>query len=69
MKSRGIERMWLSGGAGVEGYDRLHPDFLPPNPELGGEKAFVEHTQQILDLSFAIGFHDNFTDIYEAAPS
>jgi hypothetical protein len=70
MKEQGIERMMaVWWGWGKEGYDRLHPDFLPPNPELGGEKAFVEHTQQILDLGFAIGFHDNYTDIYEAAPS
>lgn len=56
-------------GWGKEGYDRLHPDFLPPNPELGGEQVFVEMTQKIKAKGLSVGFHDNYTDIYEAAPS
>lgn len=70
MKSKGVDRlMAIWWGWGKEGYDRLHPDFLPPNPELGGEPAFVKATQAIQEMGFSIGFHDNYTDIYEAAPS
>lgn len=70
MKSNGVDRlMAIWWGWGKEGYDRLHPDLLPPNPERGGAPVFTTMNREIAELGFAIGFHDNYTDIYEAAPS
>ncbi len=70
MKKQGMDRaMAVWWGWSKEGYDRLHPDILPPRPELGGEEVFAEMNRQIHQLGYAVGFHDNYTDIYEAAPS
>ncbi len=70
MKENGVEKlMAVWWGWGKEGYDRLHPDYLPPNPSLGGVETFREINNKIEELGFAVGFHDNYTDIYEAAPS
>ncbi len=70
MKEHGVDRlMAVWWGWGRQGYDRLHPDFLPPNPSLGGEAVFVRETRAIREMGFPVGFHDNYTDIYEAAPS
>lgn len=70
MKNNGVDRaMAIWWGWGKEGYDRLHPDILPPNPERGGAETFAKMTREIAELGFAVGFHDNYTDIYEAAPS
>jgi|GEM_PF-3596237 hypothetical protein len=70
MKANGVERlMAVWWGWGKEGYDRLHPDYLPPNPERGGAPVFKKMNEQITELGFSVGFHDNYTDIYEAAPS
>ncbi|MFH1738229.1 MAG: DUF5696 domain-containing protein, partial [bacterium] len=70
MKENGIDRLlavWW--GWGKEGYDRLHPDILPPNPDIGGAMAFADANYRIADCGFAIGFHDNYADIYSDAPS
>ena len=70
MKAHGVKRlMAVWWGWGKEGYDRLHPDLLPPNPERGGAPVFVAMNRRIDEMGFLAGFHDNYTDIYEAAPS
>ena len=56
-------------GWGKDGYDRLHPDILPPNPKLGGEETMIAETKAIKEKGYLVGFHDNYTDIYENAPS
>ncbi|MCK5849495.1 MAG: hypothetical protein KAH23_01175 [Kiritimatiellae bacterium] len=48
------------------GYDNLNPDILPPSEELGGSAGLKK---LINEAPYLIGLHDNYTDIYEDAPS
>ncbi len=70
LKAGGIDRaMAIFWGWGKEGYDRLHPDFLPANEWAGGDGALRTASDSIRQLGYTVGGHDNFQDIYQAAPS
>lgn len=70
LKTLGLDRVLaIFWGWGPEGYDRLHPDFLPANEWAGGDAGLRQASDEIRALGYSVGGHDNYQDIYEAAPS
>ena len=70
LRTLGLDRVTaIFWGWGKEGYDRLHPDFLPANEWAGGDAGLRAASDEIRALGFSVGGHDNYQDIYEAAPS
>jgi len=70
LKGMGIDRaMAIFWGWGNGGYDHLHPDILPANEWAGGDNSLRKASEEIKDVGFTVGGHDNYQDIYEAAPS
>lgn len=70
LKAAGFERLnvSLSGWPNL-GYDRQHPDGLPPNTAGGGwdgMKAFFDACQE---LGYVCWLHDQYRDYYPDAPS
>ena len=70
LKQDGIDRVTaIFWGWGADGYDRLHPDFLPACPWAGGDQGLRVASDRIRAMGFTPGGHDNYQDIYQAAPS
>ncbi|MCX5658378.1 MAG: DUF5696 domain-containing protein, partial [Planctomycetota bacterium] len=70
LKDEGIDRaMAIFWGWGLEGYDRRHPDYMPANEWAGGDEGLRAASTAIRELGFTVGGHDNYQDIYQAAPS
>lgn len=69
-KASGLEHLEVClTGWPNQGYDRQHPDELPPSPEAGGWdglKRFVEACRQ---LGYPVTFHDQYRDYYPDAAS
>lgn len=70
LKAQGFDRLNVSiSGWPNQGYDRQHPDGLPPNAQGGGwegMKAFFDACGQ---LHFTCWLHDQYRDYYPDAPS
>jgi len=70
LRADGVDKaMAIFWGWGIDGYDRLHPDFLPANPWAGGDTGLRCASDAIRTLGYAVGGHDNYQDIYQNAPS
>lgn len=70
LKADGIDRVTaFFWGWGADGYDRLHPDILPACPWAGGDPGLRAASDRIRAMGFTAGGHDNYQDIYQAAPS
>ena len=66
----GIEKATVHvDGWGYWGYDAMHPDFLPPNPEAGGISGLSNMAERVKSLGYLFGLHDQYIDYYEHAPS
>ena len=56
-------------GWGYWGYDAMHPDVLPPNPECGGAAGLSEMAARVKKAGYLFGLHDQYIDFYAHAPS
>lgn len=54
-------------GWGLDGYDSLHPDILPPNPECGGWAGLERMAVAIKKMGHMFLLHDQYADIYADA--
>jgi hypothetical protein len=52
-----------------EGYDRQHPDELPPAPEAGGYEGMARFGAVCKELGYLFALHDQYRDYYVDAPS
>src|SRR5581483_12179893 len=52
-----------------EGYDRQHPDELPPAPVAGGWEGMKRLADTCHDLGYLFSLHDQYRDYYTDAPS
>jgi hypothetical protein len=52
-----------------EGYDRQHPDELPPAPEAGGYEGMKRLADTCKELGYVFSLHDQYRDYYTDAPS
>jgi len=70
MKARGIDRtlVFVSGWPHL-GYDRQHPDPLPPAEAAGGWAGMKRLADTCRELGYPFIFHDQYRDYYVDAPS
>ncbi len=70
LKSRGIDRLYVClAGWPYRGYDRQHPDELPPAPEAGGWEGLKRFGDALRELNYLFVLHDQYRDYYADAPS
>jgi Family of unknown function (DUF5696) len=70
LKSNGIDKtlVFISGWAHL-GYDRQHPDPLPPPEAAGGWAGMKRLADTCRELGYPFIFHDQYRDYYTDAPS
>jgi hypothetical protein len=70
LKARGFDRVlvFISGWPHL-GYDRQHPDSLPPPEKAGGWEGFKRLVDTARELRFPYILHDQYRDYYLDAPS
>ncbi len=70
LKARGIERAYVTlAGWPYQGYDRQHPDVLPPAPAAGGWEGLKRWVDTCKELGYLYNLHDQYRDYYVDAPS
>ncbi|HET8550751.1 MAG TPA: DUF5696 domain-containing protein [Bryobacteraceae bacterium] len=70
LKARGIDRLYVClAGWPYRGYDRQHPDELPPAPEAGGWDGMKRFADAMRELKYLFVPHDQYRDYYTDAPS
>ncbi len=70
LKSKGFDRalVFVSGWPRL-GYDRQHPDPLPPPDKAGGWVGLKKFVDTCRELGFPVILHDQYRDYYLDAPS
>lgn len=70
LKAAGIDKtlVFISGWAHL-GYDRHHPDPLPPPEAAGGWDGMKHFADTCRELGYPFIFHDQYRDYYTDAPS
>jgi hypothetical protein len=70
LKSRGFDHVlvFISGWPHL-GYDRQHPDSLPPPEKAGGWEGFKRLVDTARELGYPYILHDQYRDYYLDAPS
>ena len=70
LKSKGIDQLlvYVSGWPHL-GYDRQHPDPLPPPEKAGGWEGMKRLIDTCRELGYKVIFHDQYRDYYLDAPS
>jgi hypothetical protein len=70
LKARGVDKtlVFISGWAHL-GYDRQHPDALPPPEAAGGWAGMKRLADTCHELGYPYLFHDQYRDYYVDAPS
>lgn len=70
IKARGVDRVFITlAGWPYLGYDRQHPDALPPAPDAGGWEGLKRWVKTCDELGFMYNLHDQYRDYYVDAPS
>jgi hypothetical protein len=70
LKAKGIDRLYVTLSAWpYMGYDRQHPDALPPAPEAGGWEGMKRWAEGCRELGYLYNLHDQYRDYYIDAPS
>jgi len=70
LKAKGINKLlvYVSGWPHL-GYDRQHPDPLPPPEKAGGWEGMKRLIDTCRELGYLVIFHDQYRDYYLDAPS
>ncbi|HJZ82277.1 MAG TPA: DUF5696 domain-containing protein [Pyrinomonadaceae bacterium] len=70
LKARGFDHVlvFVSGWPHL-GYDRQHPDSLPPPGKAGGWNGFAQLAETCRELGYPYILHDQYRDYYLDAPS
>jgi hypothetical protein len=69
-KERGFDRLTVvCTGWPKSGYDREHPDVLPPAPVAGGYEGMQRLAKTCRELGYLFSLHDQYRDYYIDAPS
>jgi len=70
LKAKGVDRalVYVSGWPHL-GYDRQHPDSLPPPEQAGGWDGMRRLVNTCRELGYPVIFHDQYRDYYVDAPS
>jgi hypothetical protein len=69
-KDAGLDRLCVVlTGWPHEGYDRQHPDEIPPAPAAGGYEGMKRLEDACNNLGYLFSLHDQYRDYYVDAPS
>jgi hypothetical protein len=69
-KEHGLDRLTVVvTGWPRFGYDRQHPDVLPPAPDAGGYEGMRRLAETCNELGYLFSLHDQYRDYYIDAPS
>jgi hypothetical protein len=70
LKTKGLDRVlvFVSGWPHL-GYDRQHPDSLPPPERAGGWDGMKRLIDTCREIGYRVIFHDQYRDYYVDAPS
>ena len=67
---KGLKKAYLHlDGWGTDGYDREHPDILPPCEKSGGSESMKRLMQTCRDHNILFALHDQYRDYYYDAAS
>jgi len=70
LKAGGVDRLEVClTGWPTLGYDRQHPDGLPPAPQAGGWDGMKRFADTVRELGYVLTLHDQYRDYYIDAPS
>jgi hypothetical protein len=70
LKSKGLDRLLVVlAGWPYLGYDRQHPDGLPPAPQAGGWEGLRRLAETARELGYLFSLHEQYRDYYIDAPS
>lgn len=70
LKAEGIDHAYVTlAGWPYRGYDRQHPDAVPPAPEAGGWEGMKHWVETCKELGYIYNLHDQYRDYYIDAPS
>jgi uncharacterized protein DUF5696 len=70
LKAKGVEKFHVVlTGWGRLGYDREHPDGMPPAPAAGGWEGLTRLMDTCKELGYLFSLHDQYRDYYVEAPS
>ena len=70
LKAKGVDRTLVFVSAWPHlGYDRQHPDPLPPPEQAGGWEGMKKLVDTCRELGYPVIFHDQYRDYYLDAPS
>ena len=70
LKTQGFEKFHIClTGWPYLGYDRQHPDILPPAKAAGGWDGMKRLTETVRGLGYVFTLHDQYRDYYTDAPS
>ena len=70
LKQKGVDRLHVClTGWPYLGYDRQHPDELPPAPAAGGAEGMKRLADAVRELGYLFTLHDQYRDYYLDAPS
>jgi hypothetical protein len=70
LKAKGFVNLNVTlSGWPHQGYDRQHPDGLPPNKEGGGWEGMKAFFDACRELGYTCWLHDQYRDYYPDAPS
>ena len=68
LHDRGLEKAYVHlDGWGKAGYDREHPDILPPCEEAGGAEGLRKLSGECRALGYRFALHDQYRDYYTEA--
>jgi hypothetical protein len=69
-KDKGLDRLHVClTGWPNKGYDRQHPDELPPAPVAGGWDGMKRCVDTAHEVGYLVSLHDQYRDYYTDAPS
>lgn len=69
-KEKGLDQLTVVvAGWPKLGYDRQHPDVLPPAPDAGGYEGMRRLAETCQQLGYLFSLHDQYRDYYIDAPS
>jgi hypothetical protein len=70
LKAKGIDRLYVClAGWIYAGYDRQHPDVMPPSPLVGGWEGMKRFAETLRELDYLFVPHEQYVDYYLDAPS
>lgn len=70
LKAKGVDRLLVMGSGWPHlGYDRQHPDPLPPPEKAGGWEGLKLLAETCRELGYTFVLHDQYRDYYADAPS